>query len=114
MYLIQKITAAPLQQMTLVLLDGTTFTMTLCFMPLQQCWVIQTLTYQAFTVNGLKITVQPNMLYQWANVLPFGLGCFSTGNREPSLQQDFLSGAAKMYVLSEAEKDAYTEFIRGN
>lgn len=114
MFLIQKITTAALQKQTLFLEDGTTFSFTLSFRPIQQCWVIQNLTYIDFILNGLQVTSQPNLLYQWANKLPFGLFCLVAGNREPSLQQDFASGAAQLFVLNEAEKNAYTEIIRGS
>ncbi len=114
MFLIQKITTAPLQKQTLFLEDGTTFSITLYFQPMQQCWLIQNLTYLDFVLNGLRLTSQPNLLFQWANKLPFGLFCLVKGNREPSLQQDFASGNARLFVLNQAEKDAYTEYVRGS
>ena len=64
-----------------------------------------------FTLNGLRITNSPNMLNQWKNILPFGLACFSTANREPSLQQDFASGNSVLYVLTQAEVTQYSEFL---
>lgn len=114
MFLIQKITTAALQKQTLVLEDGTVFSLTLYFQPMQQAWLIQNLTYLDFQINGLRCTAQPNLLFQWANKLPFGLFCLVIGNRNPSLQQDFASGNARLFVLNEAEKDEYTEFIRGS
>ncbi len=111
MLLIQQITAAPLQKQTLVLHDGTTVTLTLYFRPMQFGWFINDLVYGDFTLHGLRITNSPNMLNQFRHQLPFGLGCFSAANREPSQQQDFSSGASKLYILTQAEVTEYAEFL---
>src|SRR6266403_3673629 len=102
MLLIQQITTNPLQSQTLVLPDGTSFFLQLYFRPMQFGWFIEKFTYGDFVLNGLRITNSPNMLNQWRNILPFGLGCFSIANREPSFQEDFSSGNSKLYVLTQA------------
>ena len=109
---IQHITDDAFQQQTVTLEDGSSFTFTLYFRPLQQAWFITNFTYQDFTLTELKVCVSPNMLFQFQNQLPFGLACFSAGNREPQLQQDFSSGAAKLFVLTKAQVTAYSEFIK--
>lgn len=114
MHIVQQITEAPLQQMTLILPDGSSLTMTLYFVPMQQGWFIRNLTYQTFVLNGLRITVSPNMLYQFRNLIPFGLACFSTNNREPSLAQDFSSGNCILYLLTEDEVDEYARLLSGS
>lgn len=111
MLLIQQVTQDPLQKQTLVLPDGTTLTLVLYFRPQQLGWFINELTYGDFTLRGVRITNSPNILYQFKNQIPFGLGCFSTANREPSLQEDFSSGASKLYILTQAEVDEYAEFL---
>lgn len=108
---ITQITRDSLQKQTLVLPDGSSFTMTMYFMPLQQGWYIRELTYGDFRLTNLRITVGPNMLYQWKNKIPFGLACTSIGQREPSLQDDFVSENCKLYVLTEEEVDAFQEFL---
>ena len=112
MYLIQQITSNPLQKQTLVLQDGTSVTLIMYFRPLQTGWFINEITRGDFTLYGLRITNSPNMLNQFRNQIPFGLACFSTANREPSQQQDFLSGASKLYILEQDEVDEYAEFLR--
>lgn len=113
MFLIQQVTSNPLQKQTLVLQDGTTVTLTIYFRPMQFGWFINQLVYGDFILNGMRITNSPNMLNQFRNQIPFGIGCFSSANREPSQQQDFSSGASKLYILSQAEVDEYAEFLRG-
>lgn len=112
MFIIQNLTTAPLQKQTLILPDGSSTTMTIYFVPLQYAWFITSLTYKNFTVNGLRLTVSPNMLRQFKNKIPFGLGCFANNvSREPTLQQDFSSGAFSLYILSKAEVDAYEALL---
>lgn len=111
MLLIQNVTSSPYQKQTLVLEDGSFLTLTLRFAPLQQCWFFDDITWQDFTVKGMRCSNMPNILRQWKNFLPFGLGCFSKANREPSLQEDFSSGASKLYILTEAEVLEYEAFL---
>lgn len=108
---IEKITDDPLQQQTIVLADGTTFSFEMYFIPMQQGWFFTNITYGTFTLTGLRICVSPNMLYQFQNLIPFGIACFSVGNREPSLQQDFVSGNCQLYLLTQAEVAEYTAYI---
>jgi hypothetical protein len=112
MNLIQPITDDTLQTMNLVLPDGTSFSMTIYFVPMQYGWFITNLTYaiKNFEINGLRITNNPNMLYQFKNKIPFGLGCFSSSSREPTQQQDFSSGSSKLYLLNADEIQELVEF----
>ncbi len=112
MLLIQQVTSNPLQKQTLVLQDGTTLTMELYFRPMQFGWFVNQLTHGDFVLNGLRITNSPNMLYQFKNQISFGFACFSTANREPSQQEDFSSGASRLYILTSEEVDEYTRFLQ--
>lgn len=112
MHLIQQISNNALQTQTLVLPDGSSVVLTVYFRPIQQGWFINELTWQTFILRGVRITNSPNMLYQWKNLIPFGLACYSSGNREPSLKKDFVSGASKLYILTAAEVEAYAEYLR--
>lgn len=116
MFRIQQITDDANQRQTVVLPDGTAFVLTMYYSDTQQGWFITELTYAPsnFTLNSLRITLNPNMLYQWKNVLPFGIGCFPTKTtREPTQQQDFSSELFQLFVLSSAEVDNYTDFLQG-
>lgn len=113
MYLVQQITDDSYQTQQLILPDGTDLQLTIRFVPMQYGWFITELSYPTtgFVLNGLRITNYPNMLQQWKNILPFGLGCFSTDDREPSQQQDFSSGASKLYILTSDEVEELAEFF---
>lgn len=112
MYLIQQVTSDALQKQNLVLPDGSQVSLTIYFRPMQFGWFVDNLTSGTFILNGLRITNSPNMLYQFKNQIPFGLACYSTNNREPSQANDFSSGASKLYILTAAEVEAYTEFLK--
>jgi len=113
MNLIQNITTAANQTQSVVLPDGSAFTFTMYFSANQLGWFITNLVYNTFVLNGMRITNNPNLLYQYQNQLPFGIACYTAGNREPTQQQDFSSGASGLYLLSKAEVLAYTAYING-
>jgi len=113
MYSIEQVTNNARQKQTLLLQDGTQITLSLYFVPMQLGWFIPLISYQGFTLNGLRITNSPNMLHQFRNQIPFGLACFSVADREPSQQDDFLSGASKLYLLSQEECTQYARFLSG-
>lgn len=112
MFLIQRVTSNPLQKQTLLLEDGTAVNIVIYFRPMQFGWFFNSISYQDFLVEGLRITNSPNMLNQFSNQIPFGIGCFSTANREPTQQADFSSGASKLYILNAAEVAEYSEYLR--
>lgn len=112
MFLIENISSDPLQRQTLTLEDGTAVTITMYFRPLQYGWFFNEISWQDFTLQGLRITVSPNMLNQFKNQIPFGIACISKGNREPQLQDDFVSGQSKLYILSRDEVEEFAEYLR--
>ena len=111
MNLIQQITDDPFQEQTLILPNGNTFLLQMYFMPMQYAWIITELTYMDFTLTGFRITNSPNILQQYRNQLPFGIGCFSTDNREPTQLTDFSSGNSELYVLTAAEVTQYQALL---
>jgi len=111
MNIIQQVTSDPLQTRSVRIPNNNLFTFTMYFMPMQQSWFITNLTYLTFVLNGLRISNSPNILHQWRNILPFGLACFSTNDREPQLVDDFSNGLSNLYLLSQADCQAYEEFL---
>lgn len=111
MYQIQNLTSDAKQAQTLILPDGSAIEILIEYKPMQLGWFISTLTYKEFVLNGLRITNQPDMLYQFKNQIPFGLMCVSAQDREPYLQDDFLSGLSQLFILSDEEVTQYTEFL---
>ena len=110
---IQQITSDAKQRQTLILDDGSSVIIQMRFAPLQYGWFFDEITHLDFCVKGLRITNNFNMLLQFRNIIPFGLGCISDENREPTQKEDFSSEASKLYILSEEEVDQFTDFLNG-
>lgn len=114
MYLIQQLTSDAKQKQTLILPNGQFVSFTLVFKPLQVGWFIQDLTYQDFNLKGVRVCTSPNFIYQFCNQIPFGIACFTQGDAEPMLKEDFaIGGRSTLYLLSEEEVAQLTEFYRG-
>lgn len=113
MYQIQNLTDDPVQTMTLVLPDGNNINLSIRFASMQFGWFITELDFGSLTFQGIRIVNSPNILRPWKNLIPFGLACFSTADREPSQAQDLSSGASLLYILTPAEVLAYEEFLSG-
>lgn len=111
MNLIQNITTDLWQRQQVPLPDNSLVSLDLQFLPQQQGWVFNTISYGNFTLQGLWIANHANLLHQWRNQIPFGLACYSTDAREPMLLTDFNSGASKLYLLTAADCAAYTAFL---
>lgn len=110
---IEGITAEAKQRHAVVLPDNTVFTILLVYKPLQLAWFIEEFVYKDFILRGVTVSNYPNILHQWRNILPFGIGCYTNSNREPTQQEDFESEASKLYVLEASEVDAYQEYLNG-
>lgn len=113
MYQIQNLTNNSRQKQNLVLPDGSIIQIEIYFIPMQLGWFITSLVYKNFTLNGLRITNSPDILYQFKNKLPFGLACLSPSGREPTQQDDFATGASLLYILTKAEVEQFAGFLSG-
>ena len=114
MKLITQITSDPKQKLVVLLDDGTQFELKIEFKPQQFGWFITSLVYgDVLTITGMRICVTPNLLRQFKNQISFGLACYSTASREPTLQEDFSSGAAQLFLLSEAEVQQFEDYLSG-
>lgn len=101
---VEGLTIDPYQRQEIPIegLDQSLF-LTFYYRPLQRGWYIESLVYGDFVLNMMRLSVNPNLLYQWRKILPFGLACFSQQNREPTIIDDFATDQAELYLLSLAE-----------
>ena len=95
---IQGLTSQPKQQFTIPLTDGSRVSAYLEYRAQQTGWFLD-LTWQDWTLNGLRVTASPNILRQWQNVIPFGLSVLTSGNVEPLNLPDFSTATAVMMLL---------------
>lgn len=74
----------------------------LYYFPTQESWYFD-LSYGDFTVRGLQLTVSPNCLRSYRDLLPFGLSCISADGLDPLYISDFVQGRIKLYLLGSDE-----------
>lgn len=99
------------QSITLVLADASTVVLKLQYLPAIQRWMMG-ITYGTFEVQGLNVSIHPNLLRGWRNLLPFGITCTTIDGADPLYIDDFSNGRANLYVLTAAEVDEFeTEVI---
>jgi hypothetical protein len=115
MFLIDGISSHSYQKQRLILPNGDPTLLTIQYKPQQLGWFVTEITYDPtdFILKGLRIVTSPNFIFQWKNKVPFGIACYTLNNQEPTQQQDFSSGFAKLYLLSEEEVRTLTEYISG-
>lgn len=99
--------------------DGTILEIALRYAGATQRWVMD-VTRGDFSVKGLNICVQPNLMRPWRNVVPFGLTCLTTDGADPTYFDDFLAdpvtlqSRANLYVLSADEVLDVERTVLGN
>jgi len=112
MYSIEGLTDDPKQQQTVILPNSKSANLYIEYKPMQLGWFLS-LDYESFSVKNVRIVSSPNFFHQFKNLLPFGVACFVQDDQEPLLQQDFLSGRAKLYILDRSEVTLYEEILSG-
>lgn len=115
MFIIQQVTADPLQKQTLILPSGEKVDLTIEYKPLQFGWFIKSMVFGDWSIKGVRICTHPNLLHQNINEIPFGFACYSKANVEPTLQEDFLAttGRSTLYLLSHEEALALKGIFSG-
>lgn len=83
---------------------------TLTFRPRMQQWYID-ITYGTFTVQGIAVVCSPNLLYQWKNIIPFGIACTNVNYLDPYTINDFSSGNSILYLLDSTDLASIAESI---
>lgn len=90
------------QVVTYVLPDGSLLTLEFIYRPGIQRWSFN-LSHPSLTLNGVNLTLGPNLLRQWRNVCAFGMAVTSTDQGDPALIDDFTSGRIGIFMLSSDE-----------
>lgn len=110
MQLIQNITSAVKQKMTLSLENNETCEFRLHFNARMEAWFFG-FTYKDITIKDLKVCLHPNILRQFRNIIPFGIAFLSEKQVEPFLITAFSNNICDMYVLSQEEVQQIEEEI---
>ena len=102
MKVITGLTNQPKQRASLVLADGSSVFLYLEYFPQQLGWFAD-VAWQSWAVQGIRLTAFPNLLAQWQNVIPFGLGVVTSTGAEPLNSGDLADGTATLYLLETAD-----------
>lgn len=98
MKLIDKITDSAIQTVTLIGNPNQSIELTLRYMPASQSWVMD-VVYDDFSLYGVRVVANPNLLRQYKNKIPFGLLCTTAQPIDPYRINDFDTGYAKLYLM---------------
>jgi hypothetical protein len=101
MRLIDALTSDANQSATLVLDDGTKVGFSIAYKETQQGWFYSITYGTVFNIKNRRLVNCPNVLRAFREVLPFGLACMITDGLEPVYIDDFVTGRAKLYLLSQ-------------
>lgn len=96
------LTDAASQQINIIGDNGEVIPFLINFLPTQNGWFFN-IEYNDFILNGVYLTLSPNCLRGYRNVLPFGLLCTSVDGYEPQFASDFIDGRISLYLLNADE-----------
>lgn len=112
MRLLDKLNSNPRQTFSVLAEDGSTVTFSFVYLPSQQCWTVDVLRND-FAVKGIQLQVNPNILRNYRNVIPFGLSVTSEDGYDPYYLDDFDTQRIQVYLMSAADvEDFEREFFR--
>lgn len=113
MQLITTLDGSAYQQVSYILDDGTTTTLTFRFMPTQGRWVLDVEDENGFSVKGIFVCCYPNILDKWHNIINYGINISTTDGIDPFRQDDFETGYAFVAMLSKDEVKLATDYLNG-
>ncbi len=93
-----------------VLGDGSVASFQFQYLPAIERWAFS-VTHPEITLTLETLCAGPNVLRQYRNTIPFGLGCYTTDGADPFYIQDFQSGRVTLYVLSADEVQFFEDSI---
>ena len=106
------LTAVPKQSIKIQLDDGSIVELRFIYRTNQRAWFFDVL-YKDFSCCGIQLTNCPNIIRQFQNILPFGVGCYVKDGYEPWFLNDFESGRVSVFVLSADDVDYVGQEIYG-
>lgn len=97
------------QEITMMLDESTRVVFTFEYRATQLGWFFG-FQYGDVNYQNIRLTTSYNILRAYRNWLPFGLRCDTADDEEPMDIDDFVTGYAKVYLLTKQD----VESIEGN
>lgn len=92
-------------QIIRVPIDQGIITIQINHKPAISMWFINVSFGDNFTVNGIRVQRNYNLLSQYTKLIPFGIFIQILSGVEPTLIDDFSSGRVGMAITDQDEKD---------
>jgi len=92
--------------------NGDVIEIILYFQSRTNIWKMD-ITSGDFDLKGLRISHVLNLLCQYNNIIPFGIGVIIDDGGEPFLINDFSTGRVQLAILTPDEVDAVDAFYVG-
>lgn len=102
MYQITSLGNEPKQEIVMIVSDNIRVPFTFEYKPNQLGWFFG-FQYGDVNYQNIRLTTSYNILRAYRNWLPFGLRCDTADDQEPMDREDFLTGYAKVYLLTEQD-----------
>ena len=90
------------QKLSTTASNGDTIDLVLYFHSRTAAWYLD-VSSGTFSVKGVRISRVYNLLEQYSNIIPFGVGIIISDDGEPFLINDFSTGRVRLAILSPDE-----------
>jgi hypothetical protein len=104
-YQLTSLGAEPKQQIIMMLDDSSRITFTFEYKANQLGWFFG-FQYNDINYQNIRLTTSYNILRAYRSWLPFGLRCDTLDMEEPMDLEDFITGYAKVYLLTQQDINA--------
>lgn len=95
-----------------VLADGSVVTFEFFYLAAIERWAFS-VSHPDIECDGMILCCGANVLREFRNTIPFGLGCYSTDGADPFYIEDFASGRITLYVLDASEVQFFETSVYG-
>ncbi len=102
MKLISNLSDEADQVAKVVLADGSVVAFEFFYLAAIERWAFS-VSHPDIEMDRSILCAGPNVLRDFRNIIPFGLGCYSTDGADPFYIEDFASGRITLYVLDASE-----------
>ncbi len=100
MNLLGGFTDKPSQSTRIILDDGSVAIINLTYVDNQVGWFYSISWGSGFLSRGRRLTTSANVLRQFKDIIPFGLGVYTLADAEPTAITDLSDGTTEIYLLN--------------
>jgi hypothetical protein len=98
---IRNLSGAGVQEITVLLQDGSAVQLTLRYRPAVQRWSMD-VAWKTLLIRNIMMATHPNILRPWRNAIPFGICIATDDGTDPFMITDFEQERVKIYVLDDS------------